>query len=294
MFEYQKRANTTNFIKLDRNNYFPQKPQRFRDIYINQSPTFYNQYRYDSNNPIPSMPNVQYVYKQKRPFEYFSYDRYENFNNSLKNLNSPNDNFFNEFNYKNNNIHKERSFIQRSVNNMTSPNQRKINEIYYLEKNKRITDNSQDNKNRNVMKFYKPFENSNQKDEKEKRIYIKGPILTNKDEEKIKMEKYRNTVNTIAQKICNIVIQGEGKKDKKKKNKNKSEKSSESKNPNPRMDLNKIESKNLNLSNNNNKYENYKREDNEENENEEIERDDINENENYFIRNESNEEYEEG
>ena len=294
MFEYQKRANTTNFIKLDRNNYFPQKPQRFRDIYINQSPTFYNQYRYDSNNPIPSMPNVQYVYKQKRPFEYFSYDRYENFNNSLKNLNSPNDNFFNEFNYKNNNIHKERSFIQRSVNNMTSPNQRKINEIYYLEKNKRIADNSQDNKNRNAMKFYKPFENSNQKDEKEKRIYIKGPILTSKDEEKIKMEKYRNTVNTIAQKICNIVIQGEGKKDKKKKNKNKSEKSSESKNPNPRMDLNKIESKNLNLSNNNNKYENYKREDNEENENEEIERDDINENENYFIRNESNEEYEEG
>ena len=71
MFEYQKRVNTTNFIKLDRNNYFPQKPQRFRDIYINQSPTFYNQYRYDSNNPIPSMPNVQYVYKQKRPFEYF-------------------------------------------------------------------------------------------------------------------------------------------------------------------------------------------------------------------------------
>jgi hypothetical protein len=93
MFEFQKRANTTNYIKLDRNNYIPQKPQRFRDIYINQSPTFYNQYRYDTNNPIPNMPSVQYVYKQKRPFEYYSNDRYENFSNSLKNLNSDNDYF---------------------------------------------------------------------------------------------------------------------------------------------------------------------------------------------------------
>ena len=245
MFEYQKRANTTNYIKLDRNNYIPQKPQRFRDIYINQSPTFYNQYRYDTNNPIPNMPSVQYVYKQKRPFEYYSNDRYENFSNSLKNLNSDNDYFFNEFNYKNNNHQKERSFVQRSVNTMTSPNPRKINEIYYLEKNKKIIDNSQDNKNRNVRKFYKPFEYENQDEEKrEKKIFIKNPILNSNDEEKMKMDKYRNTVNTIAQKICNIVIQGEGKKDKKKKNKNKSEKSSANKNMNPRIDLNKIESKN--------------------------------------------------
>ena len=294
MFEFQKRANTTNYIKLDRNNYIPQKPQRFRDIYINQSPTFYNQYRYDTNNPIPNMPSVQYVYKQKRPFEYYSNDRYENFSNSLKNLNSDNDYFFNEFNYKKNNHQKERSFVQRSVNTMTSPNPRKINEIYYLEKNKKMIDNSQDNKNRNVRKFYKPFEYENQDEEKrEKKLFIKNPILNSNDEEKMKMDNYRNTVNTIAQKICNIVIQGEGKKDKKKKNKNKSEKSSANKNMNPRIDLNKIESKNLNLNNNNNDDENYNREYNEENENEEIEGNVNNENENYFIRKESNEEYEE-
>ena len=91
MYEYQKRANTTNYIKLNSNNYIPQRPQRFRDIYINQSPTFYNQYRYDIENSIPNMTQVQYSYKQKRPFEYSNDNRYESFNNSLKNMKPSND-----------------------------------------------------------------------------------------------------------------------------------------------------------------------------------------------------------
>ena len=70
MYEYQKRANTTNYIKINSNNYIPPKPQRFRDIYINQSPTFYNQIRYDIDNNIPNMNQVEYVYKQRRPFEF--------------------------------------------------------------------------------------------------------------------------------------------------------------------------------------------------------------------------------
>ena len=39
-------------IKLNSNNFIPQKPQGFRDIYINQSPTFFNQYRYDIEGNI--------------------------------------------------------------------------------------------------------------------------------------------------------------------------------------------------------------------------------------------------
>ena len=298
MYEYQNRANTTNYIKLDRNNYFPQKPQRFRDIYINQSPTFYNQYRYDIDNQIPNIPQVQYVYRQKRPFEYHSDDRYENFNNSLKNARRQNDYFFNEFNYKKKNIGKERSFVQRSVNNMTNPNSGKGNEIYYLENNKRITNNSQEHKNKNIIRFNKPFEfNSYNEMNKGNRIYIKNPILnSNNKERKTNLEKNRNTVNTIAQKICNIVIQGEGKKDKNKKNKNKSEKKSENKIVNQNLEINKIQPKNLNLNNINNKNENFNREENEENENEEIEEKEgieQNENENYFNGKDSNEEYEE-
>ena len=297
MYEYQNRANTTNYIKLNKNNYFPQKPQRFRDIYINQSPTFYNQYRYDIDNQIPNMQQVQYVYRQKRPFEYHSDDRYENFNNSLKNAKRQNDYFFNEFNYMKKNNEKERSFVQRSVNNMTNPNSGKSNEIYYLENNKRIGNNSQDNKNKNILRFNKPFEyNSYNEVNQGNKIYIKNPVLNrNNKERKTNLEKKRNTVNTIAQKICNIVIQGEGKKDKNKKNKNKSEKNSENKIANQNLGINKIQPKNLNLNNINNNNNNYNREENEENENEEIEEKEgteQNENENYFIGKDSNEEYE--
>ena len=63
MFGYQKRSNTANYIKLNSNNFIPQKPQGFRDIYINQSPTFFNQYRYDIEGNISNIPRVQYVYK---------------------------------------------------------------------------------------------------------------------------------------------------------------------------------------------------------------------------------------
>ena len=299
MYEYQKRANTTNYIKLDKNNYIPQKLQRFRDIYINQSPTFYNQYRYDlDSNQIPNMHQVQYVYKQKRPFEYYSDDRYENFNNSLKNVKPTNDCFFNEFNYIKKNPEKERSFVQRSVNNMTNPNSGKINKIIYLEKNKRITNNSQDNKNKNVLRFTRPFgQNSFNEGFKENKIYIKNPKLNSNNKEKnINTDKNRNTVNSIAQKICNIVIQGETKKDKSKKNKNKIENNSENKIVNQRIEINKIQPKNLNLNDINNNDENYNRDENYSNDNEEIEEKEGNEgnkNENYFLGKDSNEEYEE-
>ena len=99
MYEYKNRANTTNYIKIDKKQFNPQRHQKFRDIYINQSPTFYNQYRYDIDNQIPNFRQVQYVYKQKRPFEYYQDNRIETFNNSFKNLKQSNEYCFNEFNY---------------------------------------------------------------------------------------------------------------------------------------------------------------------------------------------------
>ena len=133
--DYKQRAKTTNYIKINPNNYVPQKHQRFRDLYINQSPTFYNQYRYEIDNQMPKMPHVHYIYRQKRPFEYYDEERFENYNNSLKNLKSNNDYYFKDFNYTKNS--GERNILQRSVNTMTNQNPRKFNELYYLE-NKNI------------------------------------------------------------------------------------------------------------------------------------------------------------
>ena len=306
MYEYQKRANTSNYIKINtNNNYISQKPQRFRDIYINQSPTFYNQIRYDIDNNIPNMNQVQYVYKQRRPFEYYSNDnKYDSFNNSLKTSKAKNNYFFNEFDYIKNKVDNEGSFAQKAVNTMVSSNPGRINKIYYFE-NKRTKNNSQDNKN--IVSFNKPFENNSYNEMKRKnKLYIENPILKNgKYERKIKVERNKNLANTIAQKICNIVIQGEGKKDKNKKHKdkNKSQKSSENKNNYKNLDINKVQPKNLNLNeiNNNIEIENQEQdEENEnENENEEIEEKEEkegsyqNENEKYFVKEGSNEEYEE-
>ena len=219
MYEYQKRANTSNYIKVNTNNY--QKPQRFRDIYINQSPTFYNQIRYDIDNNIPNMNQVQYVYKQRRPFEYYSNDnRYDSFNNSLKNKKPKNNYFFNN----------ERSYARKAINTMISPNPRRVNKLYYFE-NDRTKNNSQDNKK--IITFNKPFDYYSYNEIKRKnKLFIENPMINSeKYERKIKLEKNKNLVNTIAQKICNIVITGEGKKDKNKnkknKEKNKSQKPSE-------------------------------------------------------------------
>ena len=290
MYEYQKRANTSNYIKVNTNNY--QKPQRFRDIYINQSPTFYNQIRYDIDNNIPNMNQVQYVYKQRRPFEYYSNDnRYDSFNNSLKNKKPKNNYFFNN----------EGSYARKAINTMISPNPRRVNKVYYFE-NDRTKNNSQDNKK--IITFNKPFDNYSYNEIKRKnKLYIENPMINSeKYERKIKLEKNKNLVNTIAQKICNIVITGEGKKDKNKKNKekNKSKKSSENKNNHKNIDINKVPPKKLNLNKINNNIEKDNQEQNEENEieneNEEIEEREVtyhNENEKYFGRKSSNEEYEE-
>ena len=286
--DYNKRAKTANYIQINSNKYIPKKKNRFRDLYINQSPTFYNQYRYDIDNQNTNTQHVHYVYRQ-RPVEYYDEGRFENFNNSLKNLKSPNELYFKKFNYTQKN--DDRNMLQKSVNNnMTKQNKRNPNEIYYLDNNinKRNPSNSQDNKNQ--IKFKRIFtSNSYNIENNENKLYSKNQGYPKK--------MNRNTVNTIAQKICNIVIQGNVKKDKNQKNQTKSEKKPSNKKTPANFQISKIEPRNLNLnkiSNYNKSHIEYNREENEDdNENEEIEESRRNEHGKYFIRRESNEEYEE-
>ena len=168
--DYNKRAKTANYIQINSNKYIPKKKNRFRDLYINQSPTFYNQYRYDIDNQNTNTQHVHYVYRQ-RPVEYYDEGRFENFNNSLKNLKSPNELYFKKFNYTQKN--DDRNMLQKSVNNnMTKQNKRNPNEIYYLDNNinKRNPSNSQDNKNQ--IKFKRIFtSNSYNIENNENKLY---------------------------------------------------------------------------------------------------------------------------
>ena len=296
MFGYQKRSNTANYIKLNSNNFIPQKPQGFRDIYINQSPTFFNQYRYDIEGNISNIPRVQYVYKQRRPFEYYSNDdRNENFNNSLSNPKPGNDYFINRYKYTKKDGDIQGRILQHSVNNMTSPNPRKTNEIYYLGSNRRVESSSQERsdnvKSKKLYQNYSFNENS-----PKNKLYIKNPVLKNDNyyTRKTRLEKQNNNDNAIAQKICNIIIQGETKKSKNKKNEKKIKIYSEIEKNKENLESNRIQTKKIKLNQINNNKENYKKEENEEeNENEEFEEKENynrNENENYFLGKEDGEE----
>ena len=289
MFGYQKRSNTANYIKLNSNNFIPQKPQGFRDIYINQSPTFFNQYRYDIEGNISNIPRVQYVYKQRRPFEYYSNDdRNENFNNSLSNPKPGNDYFINRYKYTKKDGDIQGRILQHSVNNMTSPNPRKTNEIYYIGSNRRVESSSQERsdnvKSKKLYQNYSFNENS-----PKNKLYIKNPVLKNDNyyTRKTRLEKQNNNDNAIAQKICNIIIQGETKKSKNKKNETKIKIYSEIDKNKENLESNRIQTKKIELNQINNNKENYKKEENEEeNENEEFEEKENynrNENENYYL-----------
>ena len=63
----QKRAKTTNFhINNPKNQYQNSQTNNFRDIYINQSPIYYNQYRYEQEEPHSYIEQIQYIQNQKK------------------------------------------------------------------------------------------------------------------------------------------------------------------------------------------------------------------------------------
>ena len=173
----QKRAKTSNF-RLNNNSkpYQVSQTNNFRDIYINQSPTYYNHYRYDQEAQPPSYINqIQYNKIQKKPLDFYRQEG-QKFQKTMKNLSLKPEYFFSEFNSIKDNEELERTYIQKSVKNLINKNTSKSNEHYYfIENNRRNVENP--NKERNNIKMKEYDEPKQEKVKKQKRFYKNKPLI---------------------------------------------------------------------------------------------------------------------
>ena len=213
----QKRAKTTNFrLNNSKNQYQNSQTNNFRDIYINQSPIYYNQYRYEQEEPHSYIEQIHYIQNQKKQEgDYFYKDK--NLQKTMKNLNLKPEYFFNEFNSVKDSVDgdKEKTFIQKSVNTFANQKTNKLNDnFFFIENNKNI------DKQKNEKKIFKYKEYDHQSYKGSKKPHLKErnlPIIEKNNYTEINLEENDNYSNTVAQKICNIIIMGEPKKDKNKK-----------------------------------------------------------------------------
>ena len=213
----QKRAKTTNFrLNNPKNQYQNSQTNNFRDIYINQSPIYYNQYRYEQEEPHSYIEQIHYIQNQKKQEgDYFYKDK--NLQKTMKNLNLKPEYFFNEFNSVKDSVDgdKEKTFIQKSVNTFANQKTNKLNDnFFFIENNKNI------DKQKNEKKIFKYKEYDHQSYKGSKKPHLKErnlPIIEKNNYTEINLEENDNYSNTVAQKICNIIIMGEPKKDKNKK-----------------------------------------------------------------------------
>ena len=135
-----KRAKTANFRLINpQKQYYPTQTNNFRDIYINQSPTYYNQIRYRPEDEQEEyMHQIQYINNRKKPTGY--YNKGKDFQKTMKNLDIKPDYFFNEFNSMKDSVERdredqERTFIKKAVKTYTNQSHNKIDENYYIIEN---------------------------------------------------------------------------------------------------------------------------------------------------------------
>ena len=203
----------------------------YHEIYINESPTYYNKYRYDAevrNQYINQMSNNN---RQRKPIEYI--EPKEKYDNSQRNPKPKISYYFSNYNSVKNSDEGEKVLVKRTVNNLKNPSPTRISGKYYKieNNNKRSVGNSDDIKNLNDLK--KEYENQSYKEEKyAPKFYRNNPLIrTASYQRKINLENVPNPLKPVAQKICNIIIKGEAKKNKDKKKIINTEKKVE-KNPN--------------------------------------------------------------
>ena len=284
----QKREKKSNFrIKSASNQYQPHQTNNFRDIYINQSPTYFNQYRYPKENQSPYIRQVLYMHRTRSPDNY--YQEGEDLEKTMKNIKIKPNYYLNDLNDVQKSVEEEdKKFVKRAVNTFTNKSPRRLGEKYYIiDNNHKVNINKSLNKNDGkLILSNKQYEHQSYQGEKyPKKIY--NPFLHNNDyNHNLNIEK-NEISKPVAQKICNITIKGETSNEQAKKFK-----SSKKRQKHPNYLKNNIEieenivqnsaipDKNINFNINATKSklssssENYNEEDyydNEENENEDIE-----------------------
>lgn len=213
-----KRAKTTNFRLANENNrYDVPQSNTFRDIYINQFPTYYSQYGYENNSK--NIPQPHYIQRRKTPEEFF--EREDHYEKTMKNLNLK-PNYF----YKN---ETRNNIVQRSVKTFVNQSPNRLNQTEYIYRNNY---NNINNMGKSHEPFYNYNENSNHQYYEGKKIpkkFYKNRIIKKKydypNEDSNNLEN-EDSLQPVAQKICNIIIKAEPKKDKTKQLKNDKKKKS--------------------------------------------------------------------
>ena len=129
----------------------------YHEIYINESPTYYNKYRYDPEVRNQYMNQMSNNNRQRKPIEYI--EPKEKYDNSQRNLKPKISYYFNNYNSVKNSDEGEKVLVKRTVNNLKNPSPTRINGKYYKieNNNKRSVGNSDDIKNLNYLK--KEYEN---------------------------------------------------------------------------------------------------------------------------------------
>ena len=202
----QKRAKNTNFhINNTSKQYTAPQANNFRDIYINQSPTYYNQIRYENENKSPYIP-VQYIQRQAPPGEF--YQEGENFEKTMKNMKIKPDYFFNEFNSMKESVEGDKNFMQRSVNTFNNQIPNKLNQKYYILKSNNKGNENKSQNERKIITYKEYNHQSYQGDKYPNKFYKSLPLMKNYNYQN-NIERGENSLKPVAQKICNIIIKGE-------------------------------------------------------------------------------------
>ena len=198
----EKRAKNSNIhIKSSPNYYQAPQSNNFRDIYINQSPTYYNQYRYIQENPNPYLNRMHYLQCQRGPEDF--YQEGDNLQKNMKNLKLKPEYYFNDFN-------TEKNVMQRSVNTYTNQSDKKFNEKYFIYENKSQKENNHQNDGK-ISNYREYGHQSYTSDRYQTPFYRNNPLRkTANYNNRINLKNSQNHIKPVAQKICNITIKGDG------------------------------------------------------------------------------------
>ena len=208
-----KRAKTSNFkINNPNNQFHPSQSNTFRDIYINQFPTYYNQYGYENTGHSKHLAQPHYIKRQKTPEEFFGKE--EHFENTMKNLHLKPDYFIKKLEQKN-------EIGQRSVKTFINQSPNKLNHTaHYIYRNNNDNLNKIGKSHETKVINYNEYDQGLYKVKKFPKKFYKNKPLKKKSEhhnEDNNLEKSEDSSQPVAQKICNIIIKGVPKKDKTKK-----------------------------------------------------------------------------
>jgi len=189
----------------------------YHEIYISESPTYYNKYRYDADVRSQYMNQMSNNNRQRKQIEYI--EPKEKYDNSQRNPKPKISYYFNSYNSVKNSDEGEKVLVKRAANNLRNPSPKGISGKYYkIENNiKRSVGHSNDIKNMNNLN--KEYDHQSYQEEKyAPKFYRNNPLIrTASYQRKINLEKAQNPLKPVAQKICNIIIKGEAKKNKDKK-----------------------------------------------------------------------------